>query len=407
MGLDDPQAQIVPGCGPLRAAPLDAPLPLRQQIYESVRAAGRISRTALARDLQVSPGSVSPLVSELIGRNLLREVEDPGAPPPSGRGRPPVTLGVEPAAGLVVGLRLSDDGHTGVVVDMAGRPVASAELPRRGADRSPRALLDEAAKLTARLICDIDATRILGAGIGLPGLIESGTGRMRWSPILDERDVALAPLLSDRLGLPVAIDNDANVLTMAELWFGRGRSLPDFAVVTIEGGVGMGLVIGHTPWRGGGGLGMELGHSKVQIDGALCRCGARGCLEAYVADYALVREAAVALNGPLPPRGEVLGELDAQARAGNPAARAIFDRAGRYLALALANVATLFDPSRIILSGSRMREDYLYADAMPAEIAALSLGAPPPVEINAWDGHVWARGAAALALDRATPKLLG
>ncbi|MEM7644482.1 MAG: ROK family protein, partial [Pseudomonadota bacterium] len=144
-----------------------------------------------------------------------------------------------------------------------------------------------------------------------------------------------------------------------------------------------------------------------QLDGALCRCGQRGCLEAYVADFALVREAAVALDGEVPPRGEVLEALYAQAKDGNAAARAIFERAGRYLALGLANVANLFDPNRIILSGSRMRYDFLYAEEMLAEaVPAMTLNAPPPIEVNAWDDLVWARGAAALALADLTPRLL-
>ena len=129
----------------------------------------------------------------------------------------------------------------------------------------------------------------------------------------------------------------------------------------------------------------------------LDRCGQRGCLEAYVADFALVREAPIALNGELPRRGEILESLFRQAKDGNEAARAIFDRAGRYLALGLANVANLFDPRRIILSGSRMRYDFLYAEEMLAEVASLTLNPPPPIEVHAWDDLVWARGAAALS----------
>ncbi|MDZ7824614.1 MAG: ROK family protein [Ahrensia sp.] len=93
-----------------------------------------------------------------------------------------------------------------------------------------------------------------------------------------------------KLGAPTYIDNDANLVTLAEQWFGKGRDVSDFAVVTIEGGIGMGVVLNHKIYRGAHGFGMEFGHTKMQLDGALCRCGQRGCLEAYVADYALVRE---------------------------------------------------------------------------------------------------------------------
>ncbi len=319
-----------------------------------------------------------------------------------------MTLGVEPRRGLVAGMKVSDHDHSAILVDLAGQPVARAALPRVAETRSVETLLDEVAEIYARLLdaAGPDAPDVLGAGLGMPGMIDHATGRMRWSPIVAGRDVDLAARVSDRLGLPCAVDNDANLLTMAELWFGRGRSLSDFAVVTIEYGVGLGLVVDHAPYRGAHGFGMELGHTKVQLDGALCRCGQRGCLEAYVADFALVREAAVALDGALPPRGQVLAALYDEAKAGNAAARAIFDRAGRYLAVGLANVANLFDPRRIILSGSRMRFDFLYAEEMLAEVAGLTLNVPPPIEVNAWDDLVWARGAAALALSDLTPRLL-
>ena len=413
MVLDAPQdaqtdlaASDAPGCGPLRGARQAGARPLRQQVYEQVRSAGRISRAALAKELEVSPGSVTPLVSDLLAGGLLRELEDDGSP--TGRGRPPVTLGVAPRRGLVAGLKVSDHDYSAILVDLAGQPVAQATLPRAAEVRSLAGLLGEVETLYARLrdAAGPEAPEVLGAGLGMPGMIDHSSGAMRWSPILGERDVDLARRVSERLGVPVSVDNDANILTMAELWFGRGRSLSDFAVVTIEYGVGLGLVVDHAPYRGAHGFGMELGHTKVQLDGALCRCGQRGCLEAYVADFALVREAAVALDGALPPRGEVLGALYDQAKDGNAAARAIFDRAGRYLAVGLANVANLFDPRRIILSGSRMRYDFLYAEEMLAEVPGLTLNTPPPIEVNAWDDLVWARGAAALALADLTPRLL-
>ncbi|MEM7491146.1 MAG: ROK family protein, partial [Pseudomonadota bacterium] len=397
----------LPGCGPLRGARASGALPLRQDVYEAVRSAGRISRAALAKELEVSPGSVTPVVSELLAAGLLRELEDEAQP--HGRGRPPVTLGVAPSRGLVAGLKVSDHDYSALLVDLAGQPVAQAGLPRAAEIRTVDGLLDEVAALYARLIeaAGPDAPPVLGAGLGMPGMVDHASGRMRWSPIVNGRDVPVGALVAERLNLPVSVDNDTNLLTMAELWFGRGRGLSDFAVVTIEYGVGLGLVVDHAPYRGAHGHGMELGHTKVQLDGALCRCGQRGCLEAYVADFALVREAAVALDGEVPPRGEVLEALYAQAKDGNAAARAIFERAGRYLALGLANVANLFDPNRIILSGSRMRYEYLYAEEMLAEaVPSMSLNDPPPIEVNAWDDLVWARGAAALALADLTPRLL-
>ena len=256
-------------------------------------------------------------------------------------------------------------------------------------------------------------TGVAAVGLGLPGFVDNLSGEALWSPLIEEGGIGLRDALQQRIEQPVHIDNDANLVALAELWFGAGRAMSDFAVVTIENGVGLGLVLNHGLYRGGRGLGTELAHSKVQLDGALCRCGQRGCLEAYVSDYALIREARTALNlgtaGVTSPQ-VLLEALYDHAKSGNQAARAIFHRAGRYLALGLANIVNLFDPSHIILSGERMRYDFLYAEEVLAEIQAMALqtGRPlPQVEIHAWGDLIWARGAAALALEAATLAAIG
>jgi len=273
--------------------------------------------------------------------------------------------------------------------------------------------LDDLVEVIADLFHRLaDGCPVSWLGIGMPGFVDSGSGSVLWSSFLLERGEPLAGAVRDRLGVPVSIDNDANLVALAELWFGAGRVLSDFAVVTIEHGVGMGFVMNHRLYRGAQGLGMELGHTKVELDGALCRCGQRGCLEAYVADYALAREAVTALNwghkdGAA--QAVLLESLYDHAKAGNVTARAIFRRAGRYLAVGLSNVINLFDPALIILSGERMRYDYLYAAETLAEMEslAISTGRPkPPIEVHARGDLLWARGAAALALTELTDILL-
>jgi predicted NBD/HSP70 family sugar kinase len=385
--------------------------PLRQRVFDRIRAAGLISRIDLAKELAISPASVSSITSELIERGLIRE--DAARPADLARGRPPVALGISPGAGAVAGIKLSDHTHSAIVLDFAGQTLGQASLPSRGQVQSLSGIADSAAAILtlAAENAGLSPGALAAVGVGLPGVMDSETGQVLWSPIIDEPGGALGPMLSERIGRPVQIDNDANMVTLAELWFGTGRNLPDFAVVTIEYGVGMGLVLNHSLYRGAMGHGMEIGHTKVQLDGALCRCGQRGCLEAYVADYALVREASIALNwGNRTHSPSVMLEtLYDQAKGGNDTARAIFDRAGRYLAVGLANIVNLFDPRRIILSGERMRYDYLYAEEVLAEMVNLTLKTgrkPPVIEINAWGDLVWARGAAALALDRATADML-
>ncbi|WP_413876828.1 ROK family protein [Albidovulum sp.] len=402
------------GCGPLIPSISETARPLRQQIFERVRAAGYMPRVQIARELGVSPASVTTLTSELIEMGLLEEVSAQRDQGDGGRGRPAVALGVRADARLVAGIKLSDREHTAVIVDFAGNLIADEAIPRQPGAMELADLVDVSATLVAGLCAkaQIDVSQLSAIGLGVPGFVDSAAGVVHWSPVLAGRHVSLARAAGERLGRPVHIDNDANLVTLAELWFGAGRGLSDFAVVTIEHGLGMGFVMNHRIYRGGQGLGMELGHTKVQLDGALCRCGQRGCLEAYVADYALVREATTALNWTSRETQSVnilLESLFDHAKAGNAAARSIFHRAGRYLALGLANVVNLFDPELIILSGERMRYDYLYANETLAEIKALALntGRPEPrIEIHAWGDLLWAHGAAALALSEVTERLL-
>jgi predicted NBD/HSP70 family sugar kinase len=403
----------VPGCGPIIPPLLDALRPLRQQVFERVRAAGLIARVQVAKELGVSPASVTTITSELIEAGLIEEVAAPREGG-EGRGRPAVALGVRARSHFVAGLKVSDRDMSAVIMDFAGNLLADLHVERRAVALSPMELLALVETLVDQAAARAGMTRagLSSVGIGLPGYIDSPEGRVLWSSILGERAVPLAAMAAERLGLPVQIDNDANLCAMAELWFGAGRGRSDFAVVTIEHGLGMGLVLNHRIYRGALGLGMELGHTKVQLDGALCRCGQRGCLEAYVADYALAREATTALNWTYKDGQSMIVLLESlydHAKAGNHAARSIFRRAGRYLAVGLANVVNLFDPALIILSGERMRFDYLYAADTLAEMEALVLnsGRPlPRIEIHAWGEMLWAHGAAALALSAITEGLL-
>ena len=393
------------GCGPLIPPLSDMLRPLRQQVFERVRASGLIPRVQLAKDLGVSPASVTTITQELIEAGLIEEVAAP-RDGDAGRGRPAVALGVRAEAHFVAGMKLSDREHTAVIVDFAGNLIADDVIPRKPGPMTLFELLNAIDTLLNR-VCDkagIEKSTLSAIGLGVPGFVDCVQGMVYWSSVLAERTVPLASIAQARLGLPVTIDNDANLVTLAELWFGAGRGLSDFAVVTIEHGVGMGYVMNHRMFRGAQRLGMDLGHTKVQLDGALCRCGQRGCLEAYVADYALAREAITALNWEHK-EGQsisvVLESLYDHAKAGNGAARSIFRRAGRYLAVGLSNVINLFDPALIILSGERMRYDYLYAAETLAEMDNLAIvtGRPrPPIEIHAWGDLLWAHGAAALAL---------
>ena len=253
------------GCGPCLAMPQNDTRPLRQQVFEQVRAAGHMPRMDVARALDISPGSVTTITSDLIARGLLQEVEDSQRGP--SRGRPPIALRVAPHSGF--GMKLSDERHTAVLMDLAGTVIAEAQLASGALCQTTDKILAEVSTLTRKLLQKSGQSQasISAIGIGLPGIVDACTGVVKWSPVMTDTEIPLREMLQSALGLPVSLDNDTNLLTLAELWFGAGRGISNFAVVTIERGVGMGLVLNNRLFRGALGPGMELGHTKVQLDG--------------------------------------------------------------------------------------------------------------------------------------------
>ncbi len=373
-----------------------------------IRAAGQIARIDIAQATGVSPATVTAITAELLQAGLVEEVDPESAPAANGRGRPRVSLRIRGAAHIVAGIKVSASTINTILVDFEGTTLfehtaalEQAQMPPRDLVRRIVKTLRAAAAKAGRLTGDLS-----GLGVGISGVVDVPTGLVHWSPSLTERNVALREMLEAALAMPVFLDNDANSVAKAEQLFGEGRGIRDFLVVTVENGVGMGIVIDGQVYRGTRGCGAEFGHTKVALDGVLCRCGQRGCLEAYVADYALLREAREKLPGlPGNTAEEKRDALFSAAKAGDQTARAILDRASQVFAMGLSNLVNVFDPELIIVSGERTSHDFLYSDdaldMMRSQV--LQVDAPPPeVRIHKWDDMMWAKGAAAHAMEGVT-----
>ncbi len=380
----------------------------RQQVVSVIRAAGQIARIDIAQETGVSPATVTAITAELIRAGLIEEVSPESAPSTPGRGRPRVSLRVRGAAHILAGIKVSSGTISTILIDFDGTTLSEHEAALPEAQMAPevlvRRIVDTLATAAAETGRKIDG--LSGLGVGVSGVVDVPDGLVHWSPSLTRRNVALRDMLEAALPMPVFLDNDANSVAKAEQLFGEGHGVRDFLVVTIEHGVGLGIVIDGRVYRGSRGCGAEFGHTKVHLGGALCRCGQRGCLEAYVADYALLREAAVTLPG-LTGRTpeEKLDALFAAARSGDQTAQSILERASQMFAMGLANLVNIFDPGLIIVSGERMSHDFLYSDEVIAmmKTQVLQVDAPPPeVRIHKWGDMMWAKGAAAYAMEGVT-----
>jgi predicted NBD/HSP70 family sugar kinase len=369
----------------------------RAEIFAMVLTSGPVSRTSLAGRLGLSPSTVTRLLAPLVEADYLRETVSEAVGP----GRPRRMLHVNTRRHFVVGVKIAPTHVAAVLTDMGARVVRRVRA--QIADSSPGTALAVSAELTARLLAGTGtaAGSVLGIGVGVSGHVDPAAGVCRYSAILGWRKVDVAGPLSAATGLPVVVNNDVNTLVVAERWFGEGRGVDSFAVVTVGSGIGCGLLLDGSLFSGASGMAGELGHLPLDPDGPVCSCGRRGCLEALASSGAVL--------GRLRRQGVPdLEDIDDAARlardgagAHAEAARAAFAAAGDALGRGLAGLCNLLNLEKIIVAGEGAAAHDLFGPAMTAALErhAFSEAARDcAVQIDPVTDDLWARGAACLVI---------
>ena len=251
---------------------------------------------------------------------------------------------------------------------------------------------------------------VLCAGLGIPATIDHDRGVAIQAVNLEISDVPLRDLMREKLGLPVYIDNDANLAALAEFLFGAGRGGRNVVMLTIGTGIGGGLILDGEIYRGTTGSAAELGHIVVEEDGPPCQgnCPNHGCVETFASGTAIAREGRkVAERQPDSALGKALADgpivgktVTDLAINGDPLAREIVADAGRYLGVALASLANIFDPDVIVIGGGVSVVGDLMLDPAREELTSRAL--PPmnrtPVQLAELGPEAGMIGAAAMAL---------
>lgn len=359
-------------------------------VLNAIRTHGAISRTDIAALSKLSLPTISGITAELLEFGLIYERE-PGI---STGGRRPVLLSLNHHAGYVVGVKVTEDTVIGAITDLDATVVARASAPLAG--RTP----DEAIATIIAVVDVLQTTTggktILGVGVGIAGVIDRQRALVHYATYFGWRNVPFAQLLEERLHVPVVIDNDVNALTAAEQWFGAGRGVKDFLVVSIGRGVGLGMVLDGRLYRGAKGGAGEFGHITVVPDGPLCECGKRGCLEALVSDPVVTRRVSTVVGKPV-----TITEAVALANHGDAVVQSIFTAAGRTLGLAMANLVNIFNPSLLIIGGEGTRAGALIIEPLQSALrddCFNGMYADLKLAIEPWGDEAWARGAACLVL---------
>ncbi|MFE0802156.1 ROK family protein [Streptomyces sp. NPDC058812] len=352
---------------------------------------GPLSRTEIARRLALSPGSLTRLTKPLIESRLLVEVPETGAPAGVRQGRPSQPLDVVADSRYFLGFKITGDMVYGVVTTLRSEIVARHDRPLSTHDPV------EVADLLAAMTGELSRTRprVVGIGIGVGGLVE-GRAVVGESPFLGWRGVPLAGLVEERTGLPVVVENDTAAFVEAETWFGAGRGLDRFVVLTIGAGVGYGLVLGgkRVPYSGGEDRGFGR-HWILDPYGPLTPDGRRGSAVSLLT-IPNIRYQVRAATG----RDLSYEEILASAADGERMPARVVEEAGRALGTLVAQIANFVMPQRILLAGEGVGLMDVAGDVVEHTIRdnRHPQAAPVDLETKVSDFHDWARGAAVLAI---------
>jgi predicted NBD/HSP70 family sugar kinase len=351
---------------------------------------GPLARTEIARRLDLSPGSLTRLTKPLIRAGLLVEVPEAGATAVR-QGRPSQPLDVVADSRYFLGFKITGDTVYGVVTTLRSEIVA--RLDRTLTTHDPGEVADLLAAMAREL--SRGRPRVAGVGIGVGGLVEdrSVVGE---SPFLGWRGVPLAALVEERTGLPVVVENDTAAFVEAETWFGAGRGLDRFVVLTIGAGVGYGLVLGgrRVPYSGDEDRGFGR-HWILDRYGPLTPDGRRGSAVSLLTIPNIRYQVRAALGRDLD-----YEQILASAAAGEPVPARVVEEAGRALGTLVAQIANFVMPQKILLAGEGVGLMDVAGDVVENTIRdnRHPRAAPVGLETRVSDFHDWARGAAVLAI---------
>ncbi|MFI0235379.1 ROK family protein [Streptomyces sp. NPDC016845] len=341
--------------GPRRRTVRDLRRNNRATVLSKLYFDGPLSRQELGPLTALSSGSISNVVAELIADGL---VEEAGSVDSDG-GRPRTLLRVAPGSGHVVGV---DVGETRVRVelfDLSLRELARADAPLPVAAPDGTYDAHEIVRLIAGGLTevlagtDVTPVSLIGVGIGVPGIVDASgaSGAVVHGQTIGWEAVPLEAMLRAPGELPpeipLFVDNGAKTLGRAEMWFGAGRGARNAVITLIGSGVGACVIADGVPYQGSSSSAGEWGHTVLQVGGRLCRCGARGCLEAYVGAEALLerwRETGGSWSAP--DEEGALAELLA-----DPGTGELLDQTAEFLGAGIADLVNLFNPERIVLAG--------------------------------------------------------
>lgn len=327
----------------------------RAMVISAVRRVGQPSRTEIAGMTGLSHSTISTISADLIGEGVLVEIKGSDAPSMK-RGRPQVALGLDPGAAAIVAVVLSFNWLSAALIDYAGNIIEEEHQRPSTLTMGKQELMDETLAMVRRVMATGKAAGrpVLRIVLAIQGITDAGARTMLWSPITGHGDIGFGAALEEAFGIPATVENDCNMIAVALRWHKPERYREDFIAVLLSHGIGMGMVLKGELFTGTQSSGGEFGHMIHRPDGALCRCGRRGCVEAYAGNYAIWRNACEASEDEVPAADISDADMVAlteRARAGDGPERQAFRKAGEAIGFGLGSLFALIDPAPVAIVG--------------------------------------------------------
>ena len=321
----------------------------RQIVLNYVREREPISRADIARETNLQRSTISAIVEDLKTEGLVEEVGEGE----STGGRRPTLLRLRTKEAIAIGVAITPSVTTVATSDLAGRVIDQEEFSTDpDADKTLNQVITLVRELSRRNKGSIEAV-----GVSLPGLVDPATGNAVYIPYFQWRDIPVSQVITKAVGLPVVIDNDANAVALAELWFGRPEvsDARDFILVLVAEGVGTGIIFDGQVYRGQRGAAGEFGHMVIGTHAPVpCSCGNHDCWEAFSSEGAAIARYSKFNGGPInPPFG--FRELVDRALAGESGAKAALVETARYLGVGISNLVVGFSPEAVVVGGEIAR----------------------------------------------------
>ena len=330
----------------------------RQIVLNYVREREPISRAAIARETSLQRSTISEIVEALTEEGLIEEIGEGK----STGGRRPTLLRLRTVGAIAIGVNITPTDTTIASSDLAGVVVQQESF-----------LTDPVPERTVNRIVEVirkfsEQGSIEGVGISIPGLVTPATGTVIFVPYFKWRDLPIGEMISQSTGLPVTIDNDANAVALAELWFGRPevRDARDFIFVLVADGVGTGIIFDGQVYRGVRGAAGEFGHMIVGSNApVLCSCGNDDCWEAFASERAAIARYTKLKRSSNAPDFGTLIDL---ALAGEREAEIALTETSHYLGIGISNLVVGFSPEAVIVGGAITRAWSLIEKALTEKI---------------------------------------